>query len=167
MRMRMPVWSVVSVLVAALSLAGVAASGAPGTARRFLLIRGAETRPLQNRAAAIAALESVGFVSSQLGSLPLAERIRAVRAADAIVAEHGSDLACIMFARPGTPVLELCGPAEPQPLFWTIATNAGLPYGFIAGKPEPAGYSIPLDALAGAVATIRRMALLTFGGPPP
>ena len=153
-------------IVAARHLAQ-SAPGAPGTARRFLLIRGAETRPLQNRAAAIAALESVGFVSSQLGSLPLAERIRAVRAADAIVAEHGSDLACIMFARPGTPVLELCGPAEPQPLFWTIATNAGLPYGFIAGKPEPAGYSIPLDALAGAVATIRRMALLTFGGPPP
>ena len=65
-----------------------------------------------------------------------------------------------MFCAPGAAVLELVGPANPHTLFWSLASCAGLRYGYVVGEAVGAtswdgDYVVPaamLDHAAGVMA---------------
>lgn len=97
-------------------------------------------------------LEELGFEAFVPAALTVAEQIAAFSAATVVVARHGEALANLLFAAPGTRVVELAGadPLQPSP-YASIAGLAGLDYVLVA---EPS-----LDADA-----VRR--LVTPGGRP-
>ena len=73
----------------------------------YISRRDSPIRPMSNEAELEGVLAGLGFRVLLLGALPLAEQVRAVRRARVIVAPHGAGLAHLLFARPGTRVLEL------------------------------------------------------------
>ena len=73
----------------------------------YISRRDSPLRPMLNEAELEAALAGLGFRSVVLSALSLLEQIRTVRRAKVVVAQHGAGLAHLLFARPGTRVLEL------------------------------------------------------------
>jgi hypothetical protein len=88
---------------------------AGGGARLYLSRRDARQRRLGNEAAVEEALAALGFVALTMAGRPLAEQLRLVAQAEAIVAPHGAALTLLLAARPGTAVFELL-PAMPRSL---------------------------------------------------
>lgn len=135
---------------AAMALAAMVPLAPPGPRRVYL--RSATSR-LANEAAVAANLLARDFSVLDADATPLAERIAVLRHAGAVVATQGPALAEIAFCPPGAAVLELVGPAEPSLTYWSIASCAGLHYGYIVGeKVEPGdAHAIPLAMLDHAV----------------
>ena len=133
--------------VAAQALAAMVKLSAAGP--RLLYLRSSTTTSrLANAAAVAAALEARGFTTVDADHRTLADRIALLRGADAVVAAQGPTLAELAFCPAGAAVLELLGPANPTPLFWSLATCAKLRYGYIVGAPtEDGDYTIPLEML--------------------
>ena len=101
-----------------------------------------------------------GYSVVDVDRTSLAERIGLLRAASGLVAAQGPALAELVFCAPGAAVLELVGPANPQTLFWSLASCAGLRYGYVVGEAVGAAgwdgdYVVPaamLDHAAGVMA---------------
>ncbi|MCC6494441.1 MAG: glycosyltransferase family 61 protein [Pirellulales bacterium] len=75
--------------------------------RLFISRRHANTRRLKNEAAVERLLHAYGFETHCLESYGLAEQHHLLRSAEMVVAVHGAGLANLMFARPGTSVIEI------------------------------------------------------------
>ena len=73
---------------------------------------------------------SLRVLSVRLADLSFPEQIRAFRAAQVIVAQHGA-LANIVFCRPSALVVELCPSRQHQQTFRALATHRRLLYGFV------------------------------------
>jgi hypothetical protein len=79
-----------------------------------------------------------GFTRLDPGTVSVQEQIDHFAAADTVVAPHGAGLANLVFARPGTRLLELFAPDYVNPCYWAIADAAGLDYRYlVAGDPDP------------------------------
>jgi capsular polysaccharide biosynthesis protein len=59
--------------------------------------------------------------------------------ADVIVAPHGSALANLVFARPGTRVLEIFANSGNQKCFWMLARHRRLSYHYFVADAGPKG----------------------------
>ena len=99
-----------------------------------------------------ATLAAHGFAVVDTDQTSLADRIALLRHADGIVAAQGPALAELAFCAPGAAVLELVGPANPRTLFWSLASCAGLRYGYVVGEAVGAAvwngdYAVPLPML--------------------
>jgi capsular polysaccharide biosynthesis protein len=90
-----------------LSVLGV--NGPVTTARRiFISRRKSKTRKLANETELEQLLHWHGFETHCLEDYSLAKQARLLREAEIIVATHGAGLANLLFARPGTQVIEIC-----------------------------------------------------------
>jgi hypothetical protein len=137
---------------AAGALAGVVALGGPGPAALYLH----EAGRVANGAAVAGLLSALGFVVVDVARASLAERIGLLRRARVVVAAQGGALAEMAFCPAGAAVVELLGPADASVRFWSIASVAGLRYGYVVGAAGEGGFAVPLDMLEAAV---RRAAL--------
>jgi hypothetical protein len=105
------------------------------SARRIYISRGdASRRRVANEKKLMAALESVGFISVQLGTLPAAQQIGLFRGADIVVGPHGMGLThMIMGTRLGR-LVELFHPRAGTDAYAFVATVAGIQYDYVVGE---------------------------------
>ena len=104
-------------------------------------------RGFSNRAEARQFFQKLGFVAFQLEELQLADQAALFRGADVVVLTHGAAFTNLIFARPGTLVLEFF----PRPIgthkinfFFQIARYYGLDYHVFCLDSDEKG-NIPLD----------------------
>lgn len=99
---------------------------------------GSARRSIPNHRQLVDALtEKLGFVLSlKLEGLPLAEQIAIFSSAEMIVAQHGAALSNLLWARPGTAVVEIMPDTMPQEIhdvgfFSNLAACQRLPHRFV------------------------------------
>ena len=115
------------------------------TPRRIYVQRGtARTRRVANEEQVVARLAPLGFESVSMDGLSVAEQAALFWNAEAIVAPHGAALTNLVFARAGTPVVEIFPHARQEPSLFAAATHSGLVYHYLRGDP-PAGDSHDRD----------------------
>jgi capsular polysaccharide biosynthesis protein len=86
-------------------------------------------RAVTNDAQVVEALSARGFRSVDPGQLTLAEEIKTFAEADIIVSAHGAALTNIVFASPGSLLIELFPGRNVVPCYWKLAhTVPGLSY---------------------------------------
>ncbi len=89
--------------------AAIGADGPSTSSRRlFITRRRTGTRTLSNEPQLEALLRQRGFEIHSMEQYPLARQARLIHEAQLIVATHGAGLANLLFARPGTQVIEIC-----------------------------------------------------------
>ncbi len=105
--------------------------------RRFYISRrDARFRHVANEDALEERLSELGFTTVVLSEFEFAEQIAMFAGAEFVVAQDGGGLANLLFARPGTRVVELF-PAgfEESTSCWAIASLGGLRYQMLVGDP--------------------------------
>ena len=107
--------------------------------RVFVSRRDATMRRLLNEAEAEAVLREFGFETYVLSELSLLEKAELFGGAEAIVGTVGAGMANLMFATPGTPVLELHPATFVEPESADTAYRVGLPYHWLTGRPSVPG----------------------------
>lgn len=112
----------------------------PGPGRRLFLGRSAaNSRRCLNEAELIASLASRDVEPFTLSGMTIRQQADLLRSADLIVAIHGASLANLVFARAGTPVIEIAPPGV-YSFFKDISDALGLPHRVVAGTitgPNP------------------------------
>ncbi len=145
---------------AALALAALVPVAPPGP--RLVYLRSSARGQPTNEEAVAASLAARGFTVLDADATSLAERIAVLRHADAVVATQGPALADIAFCPPGAAVLELVGPSDPSLTYWSIASCAGLRYGYLVG--DTVGLAVPGGAYNIPLAMLEHAAGMMAGG---
>jgi capsular polysaccharide biosynthesis protein len=113
----------------------------PGTidsAERLYVSRNdARNRRLLNEDAVMAELAPRGFQKVTLTGLSVTDQAKLFRDARVIITPHGSGLTNMVFANPGTVVIELFQPAYVNSCYWAIADFLGIDYYALIGKGKP------------------------------
>ena len=109
----------------------------PANSRRVYIHRGVTRRRLLNEDDVLALLEPLGFKALSMDGRSTTEQAALFASAEVIVATHGAALANLVFARPGTTVIELMGTNTASTHFARLAWRRGLEYQMIMGT-EPA-----------------------------
>lgn len=115
----------------------------PVQRRIYLDRRAASTRTLMNEAELVSTLAGQGIQPVRMEGLSLAEQARLMRQAELIVAPHGAGLANLVFARPGTSVLELMPSATLNWCYRHLAAVCGLGYDCVLGRSQDASVTAP------------------------
>ena len=114
--------------------------------RRLYISRaGANKRKVVNEQELIEALAALGFESIEAESLRLADQARLFSEAELVVGAHGAGLTNILFAAPGTRVIEILS-LEPNRVsaFGTMSALLSLEYGYlVAARVDSAVTSKP------------------------
>ena len=122
-----------------------------GPAGPKLLYQRSAAGGIANEEAVAACLAASGFTLVDADRTSLAERIALLRHASGIVGAQGPALAELAFCSRGAAVLELVGPTNPRMLYWSLASCAGLRYGYVVGERAGNGeYMVPIPMLAHA-----------------
>jgi len=105
-----------------------------GRAKHLLVVRGRDDRrQIMNLDAVLEELESRGFVPTEMEGLSPDEQATLFGAAEVIVAEHGAALANVVFARPGTHVIELIGANTVNWVFASRSWSCGMEHDVLVG----------------------------------
>jgi hypothetical protein len=119
------------------------------TPRRLFVSRGASPgRRILNEPALLAELAPLGFRRVELSGLPVRTQAALFAGAECIVAAHGAGLANLVFARPGTRVLEIFPTTYGTPAYYVLAAGNGLRYAYQLAEAEPSGIRGQLDDLS-------------------
>lgn len=105
-----------------------------GPERIYLTRRSAPGRRLINEPELEAALERLGFACVQPEKLPVAEQANLFSAAQCVVSPHGAGLTNLVFAPPGTLLVELFHPDKCTPVYQNLAAACGLRYASFVGR---------------------------------
>jgi capsular polysaccharide biosynthesis protein len=111
-----------------------AAAPMPGGQRLFISRRGANRRKLLNEAEIDTVLGRAGFKVVCLEDMSVAEQLGLFAAASIIVAIHGAALTNLVFAAPGTEVIELVAPTYINHCYQRVAQTMGLSYQEVVGQ---------------------------------
>jgi capsular polysaccharide biosynthesis protein len=133
--LRVPEW-IVGFLRSRLLPEGV--GRVPG--RRLYVTRGTQrnSRIVTNGSEVLALLAGRGFVEIDPGTMSVVEQVKAFAEADVIVAPHGAALTNLVFASPGSLVVELFAPDYVNICFWALAERVpGLEYRYLVGEGSP------------------------------
>lgn len=104
--------------------------------RVFISRRDASMRRLLNEPAVEAVLREFDFRTYVLSDLSFADKVNLFSHAEAIVGTVGAGMANLMFAAPGTPLLEFHPATFVEPESVDTAYRAGLPYHWLTGRPS-------------------------------
>ena len=105
--------------------------------RRLYVGRGTarHTRRIENQLEVVAALEPLGFVSIDPGSLSVAEQIRLFAEAEIVVGAHGAAMTNAVFCPEGAAVVELFSDKYVNECYWNlVSTVDGLRYRYLVGS---------------------------------
>ncbi len=83
-------------------------AGIPSSRRIYISRKTAAHRKLVNESELEQVLKAYGFESYSFDRVSFADQVRVMRSAECIVTVHGAALANLIFARPGTRVIEIC-----------------------------------------------------------
>jgi hypothetical protein len=112
-------------------------AGTSGPEKLFLSRRGVSGRQLANEAELQAALTARGFVPVQLETLSVVEQARLLGSARCVVAPHGAALTNVVFAPPGTLLVELFHPQHKNRCYANLAAACGHRYASLDGRAIP------------------------------
>jgi hypothetical protein len=108
------------------------------TSRRVYIRREGPRRAVLNEDEVIGLLESVGFETLSMDGPTVREQAAVFAGADVIVSAHGASLANLVFARPGTAVIELMGRNSASVVYAHLAWRRRLRYEMVMGiEPGP------------------------------
>ncbi|HXY93106.1 MAG TPA: glycosyltransferase family 61 protein [Acidimicrobiia bacterium] len=106
--------------------------------RRLYVRRGVARRKVLNEDDVLELLEPAGFEALSMDGRSIAQQAALFASADVVVATHGAALANLVFARPGTTVIELMGANTASVVFAELCWRRGLDYHLIMGtEPGP------------------------------
>jgi len=105
--------------------------------KRLYFNRGLVThRKVSNEKEIVDYLDTLGFKSITLESLPLMEQFSLLAHADVVIVPHGAGLTNIVFCKPGTKVIELLSPHAVNVMYWTLSNQIGLDYYYLIATGE-------------------------------
>ena len=104
--------------------------------RVFISRRDASMRRLLNEPAVEAVLREFGFQTYALSDLSFAEKVNLFSRAEALIGTVGAGMANLVFAAPGTPLLEFHPATFVEPESVDTAYRAGLAYHWLTGRPS-------------------------------
>jgi hypothetical protein len=104
-----------------------------GTKRIYITRSDAAYRKIKNEAEIVSVLKSLGFTVVSLRDLQVKDQIDLFSSAEVIVSPHGAGLTNLVFANPGTKVVELFSPWYVHPLYWILSNRMGLEYYYLIG----------------------------------
>ena len=117
-------------------------AGAPSTS---CAVPGPTTVPSNNEAELIRMLRARGFDIVDPSQMTVAEQIRTFATASVIVSPHGAALANLVFASPGSTVIELFPPGCVLLTYWRLASGVpGLDYRFFSDWPTSPRQNRPI-----------------------
>jgi len=124
---------------------GLIGAGTPGPKRRIYITReDAPVRRVNNESEVWNYLQAQGFEKVSLGGRTVREQISLFANAEFIVAPHGAAFANLIFASPGTKILEIFNPNEVKNLYWRIANHLDLPYAYMLSEDSTL---LPFDSV--------------------
>lgn len=114
---------------------------------RIYISRGsADHRKVTNENEVFQFLSHLGFQKITLENYTLNEQIQLIASAKIIVSPHGAGLANLVFAKPGTKIIELFSPSWAIPLYWILSNWCNLDYYFYIGDSlDPSCLSVRSD----------------------
>jgi capsular polysaccharide biosynthesis protein len=135
--------------------------------RRIYVRRGVSKRAVLNEEEVLALLEPAGFEAVTMEGRSIGEQAALFASSAVIVATHGAALSNLVFARPGSAVIELMGTNTFSTAYAFLAWRRGLNYQMIMGtEPAPPGrwwtWQIDADTVVdvrGLKSGIERLAL--------
>lgn len=107
----------------------------------FIIRKKAAFRTIVNMEESIHLMEELGYETVDLEDYTLTDQIRIIHSASHIVTQHGAALSHLLFAAPGTKVLELhkalTNPSDHlSRVYWHLATIMDLRYDLLFCEPE-------------------------------
>jgi Glycosyltransferase 61 len=121
----------------------------PDASRRLYVPRGTTRRAVLNEDDVVAMLEPRGFEVVTMDGRSISEQAAMFASASVIVAPHGAALANLVFARPGTVVVELMGTNTASGLYPVLSWRRRLDHRVIMGTepaPPPRWWTWRMDA---------------------
>jgi capsular polysaccharide biosynthesis protein len=103
--------------------------------RRILISRdkAGVTRRVTNEGDVFGLLRKFGFERVFLEDLALLEQVQLFRDAEFVVSPHGAGLTNLVFCRQGSSIIELFSPNYVNVIYWSLANQVGLNYGYLRG----------------------------------
>jgi hypothetical protein len=98
-------------------------------------------RKLRNEAEFQPWLKENGFETIFLEDLSLDQQIGTMQSAKIVLGVHGAGFANVLFCQPGTRVIEIQDPEDPNPHFYALAALLGLDYCLLIGDVDAAAES--------------------------
>jgi len=118
--------------------------------RRVFVVRGTgDARGVVNHPEVAAALAARGFTEVAMDGLSREEQVAVFAGAEIVVGVHGAALANLVFARPGTSVIELVGANTLNWVYSPLSWTAGFEHDILVGvepTPLPAFWTWQRDA---------------------
>ena len=108
-------------------------------------------RRLKNEEAVFSFLAERGFERTRMDGLSVSEQARLFANAEAVVGVHGAALSNLLFATPGTKVVEIFPPGVVEVSYFAAATHSALGYHYLVGEPGTSrniDFVVDLDKLA-------------------
>lgn len=118
--------------------------------RLYVSRRDANKRRVINESELVYFLKKRGFAVICPAELSFAEQIRAFSRAEIIVGPHGAGLSNMVFARPGSIIIELFPPNYVNGCYWALAESCGHKYAFLIGEKvlhDSNDFEVSLDRL--------------------
>lgn len=124
--------------------AALGLSESQGKRRRlYITRRRAPHRYVANEPELLEAIEPLGFEVVESETLSIADQVRLFFEAEIVIGAHGAGLTNLVFARPGTIVLEiLFSPVLDRTHYWSLSDAVGLRYGCVRGDVSREGSTI-------------------------
>jgi capsular polysaccharide biosynthesis protein len=97
---------------------------------------GSNNRTVVNEPALMERLADRGFDVIDPGAASVTTQMQAFASASVIVSAHGAALANLVFAGPGSTVIELFPAGAVLPDYWRLASSAGLHYRYLSSWPN-------------------------------
>lgn len=131
---------------------------------KIYLRRGAGRRRLANEPELEAALSGMGFVSVEPERLTVAEQAKLLSSARAVVAPHGAALTNLVFAPPGTLLVELFHPEHKNRCYINLAAACGQHYASLDGQITDRSGGRQLEYTVDVTAVLRRISVFFAAG---
>ncbi len=113
----------------------------PGNNKIYISRGDVKSRVFPNEPEIRSFLEDRGFVPVQLSGKSVEDQMRLFAEAEIVVSPHGAGLSNLVFAEPGTAVVELFSPDYFNVCYWALADLCGLRYFHLtAGRPPEEHY---------------------------
>ena len=105
--------------------------------RRLLISREkCNYRRLKNESGLLRHLQPLGFERVFLEDLSLSVQVDLLASAEVVLGLHGAGFANVLFCQPGTHIVEIQDPEDPNPHFYALAALLGLDYWLIHGSVD-------------------------------
>lgn len=118
--------------------------------RIYVTRRRCDRRRLLNEGDVWPLLRATGYERVEMETLSFDEQVRLMSETATLIAPHGAGLTNMLFAAPGTRVVELADPAFPNPNFYALAAALGQRYWLVPAASMGTAHPLERDLVVDA-----------------